>query len=189
MQHISDQTHNFNTENRPNLTHFRPDSQVQKTDHFVLSFPTDIRLWRSLVWWLNTLRTSLRSRVRVCVFFPVPLYFPGGYVTGSTDTSLWTVYKNGVRNYCGNILPDAKLPANILTLTTKAASHDVPVTPDEIVKRGLMTQDEYDEASTKALSLFEYGQVIITLLLLFFFHLWRLIVKNRPNLLISDQEW
>nr|XP_017245859.1 PREDICTED: phosphoribosylaminoimidazole-succinocarboxamide synthase, chloroplastic [Daucus carota subsp. sativus] len=28
----------------------------------------------------------------------------------------------------------------------------------QIVKRGLMTQDEYDEASTKALSLFEYGQ-------------------------------
>ncbi|KAL1802254.1 hypothetical protein ACET3Z_030901 [Daucus carota] len=79
-----------------------------------------------------------------------------GYVTGSTDTSLWTVYKNGVRNYCGNILPDdlvksQRLPANILTPTTKAADHDVPVTPDEIVKRGLMTQDEYDEASTKAL--------------------------------------
>lgn len=29
-----------------------------------------------------------------------------GYVTGSTDTSLWTVYKKGVRNYCGNALSD-----------------------------------------------------------------------------------
>lgn len=29
-----------------------------------------------------------------------------GFVTGSTDTSLWTVYKKGVRNYCGNILPN-----------------------------------------------------------------------------------
>jgi phosphoribosylaminoimidazole-succinocarboxamide synthase len=30
-------------------------------------------------------------------------------VTGSTDTSLWTVYKNGVRNYCGNVLPDGEI--------------------------------------------------------------------------------
>lgn len=29
----------------------------------------------------------------------------------------------------------------------------------QIVKRGLMTQADYDEASRKALSLFEYGQV------------------------------
>lgn len=30
----------------------------------------------------------------------------------------------------------------------------------QIVQRGLMTQAEYDEASSKALSLFEYGQVM-----------------------------
>lgn len=27
-------------------------------------------------------------------------------MTGSTDTSLWTVYNKGVRNYCGNELSD-----------------------------------------------------------------------------------
>lgn len=84
-------------------------------------------------------------------------------MTGSTDTSLWTVYRKGTRNYCGNALPDGafssiyfecvlmfpfsslnnfiihlgllknqKLPANILTPTTKAADHDVPVTPEEV---------------------------------------------------------
>ncbi|MBA0865536.1 hypothetical protein Goshw_013080 [Gossypium schwendimanii] len=91
------------------------------------------------------------------------LYAVRGFVTGSTETSLWTVYKNGVRNYCGNVLPNGlvknqKLTANILTPTTKAEDHDVPVTPDEIIERGLMTQDEFDEAREKALSLFEYGQ-------------------------------
>ncbi|XP_022859925.1 phosphoribosylaminoimidazole-succinocarboxamide synthase, chloroplastic [Olea europaea var. sylvestris] len=99
-----------------------------------------------------------------CSVFPVE-FVVRGYVTGSTDTSLWTVYKNGVRNYCGNALPDGlvknqKLPENILTPTTKAADHDVPVTPQEIVQRGLMTQDHYFEASTKALSLFQYGQQV-----------------------------
>lgn len=34
------------------------------------------------------------------------LFVVRGYVTGSTDTSLWTVYKKGVRNYCGNALSD-----------------------------------------------------------------------------------
>lgn len=99
-----------------------------------------------------------------CSVFPVE-FVVRGYVTGSTDTSLWTVYKNGVRNYCGNVLPDdmvknQKLPANILTPTTKAADHDVPVTPDEIVQRGLMTQADYDEVSDKALRLFEFGQYV-----------------------------
>ncbi|OVA15264.1 SAICAR synthetase [Macleaya cordata] len=124
-----------------------------------------------------------------CSVFPVE-FVVRGFVTGSTDTSLWTVYKNGVRNYCGNALPDGefcslinlvfltaiscpskfmliyiigmvknqKLSANILTPTTKAVDHDVPVTPDEIIERSLMTPDEYDEVRAKALSLFEYGQ-------------------------------
>ncbi|GAB2272708.1 Phosphoribosylaminoimidazole-succinocarboxamide synthase (SAICAR synthetase) [Dionaea muscipula] len=97
-----------------------------------------------------------------CSIFPVE-FVVRGYVTGSTDTSLWTVYKKGVRNYCGNALPDGlvknqKLSANILTPTTKAADHDVPVTPDEIIECGLMTKGDYDEVSHKALSLFEYGQ-------------------------------
>ncbi|XP_057974708.1 phosphoribosylaminoimidazole-succinocarboxamide synthase, chloroplastic [Malania oleifera] len=99
-----------------------------------------------------------------CSVFPVE-FVVRGFVTGSTDTSLWTVYKGGARNYCGNVLADGlvknqKLPANILTPTTKAVDHDVPVTPEEIIRRGLMTQADYDEASRKALSLFEYGQRI-----------------------------
>ncbi|VFQ85555.1 unnamed protein product [Cuscuta campestris] len=125
------------------------------------------------LWWFNRTQHIIPNAVvaspdrnvtiaKKCSVFPVE-FVVRGYVTGSTDTSLWTVYKNGVRNYCGNVLPDGlvknqKLSTNILTPTTKAADHDVPVTPDEIVQRGLMTQDEYDEASRKALSLFEFGQ-------------------------------
>ncbi|XP_031389157.1 phosphoribosylaminoimidazole-succinocarboxamide synthase, chloroplastic [Punica granatum] len=100
--------------------------------------------------------------VKKCSVFPVE-FVARGYVTGSTDTSLWTVYRNGVRNYCGNDLPDGlvknqKLLQNILTPTTKAADHDEPITPEEIVKRGLMTQEDYDEVSKRALQLFDYGQ-------------------------------
>ncbi|GAA0142258.1 ligase [Lithospermum erythrorhizon] len=71
-----------------------------------------------------------------------------GFLTGSTDTSLWTIFKNGIRNYCGNTLPDgALLFVNILTPTTKAVDHDVPVTPNEIVQRGFMNQADLEKAS------------------------------------------
>ncbi|CAM0903141.1 unnamed protein product [Alopecurus aequalis] len=129
------------------------------------------------LWWFN--RTShITPNVVVscpdknvtiakrCTVFPVAKKFVvRGFVTGSTDTSLWTVYSKGVRNYCGNVIPDGmvknqKLAANILTPTTKATDHDVPITPDEIVKSGLMSKDDFDEARSKALSLFEYGQQV-----------------------------
>ncbi|KAG5226655.1 phosphoribosylaminoimidazole-succinocarboxamide synthase [Salix suchowensis] len=125
------------------------------------------------LWWFDRTRHITQNAVvsapdknvtiaKKCSVFPVE-FVVRGYVTGSTDTSLWTVYKNGVRNYCGNALPDGlvksqKLPSNILTPTTKADDHDVPITPEEIVKSGLMTEADYCEVSSKALSLFEYGQ-------------------------------
>ncbi|KAF5740179.1 phosphoribosylaminoimidazole-succinocarboxamide synthase chloroplastic [Tripterygium wilfordii] len=125
------------------------------------------------LWWFNNTQHITQNAIvaspdknvtiaKKCSVFPVE-FVVRGYVTGSTDTSLWTVYKKGIRNYCGNALPDGlvknqKLLSNILTPTTKAVDHDVPVTPDEIIERGLMTQSDYDEASSKALSLFNYGQ-------------------------------
>jgi phosphoribosylaminoimidazole-succinocarboxamide synthase len=51
---------------------------------------------------------------------------------GSTDTSLWTHYSNGARSYCGNTFPDGmrkndRLTVNVITPTTKAEDHDVPI--------------------------------------------------------------
>ncbi|KAD6119545.1 hypothetical protein E3N88_10816 [Mikania micrantha] len=125
------------------------------------------------LWWFNQTHHIAPNAIiavpdqnvtiaKKCSVFPVE-FVVRGYVTGSTDTSLWTVYENGVRNYCGNVLPEGmvkneRLPANIITPTTKAADHDVPIAPDEIVQQGLMSQADYEEASSKALSLFEYGQ-------------------------------
>ena len=65
-----------------------------------------------------------------------------GYITGTTNTSLWTVYQSGQRHYCGNDLPDGlmknqKLPTNYLTPTTKEEDHDRPISPDEIMSEKL----------------------------------------------------
>ena len=72
------------------------------------------------------------------------------HAPGSTDTSLWTHYSAGEREYCGNSFPDgmrknARLENNVITPTTKAASHDVPISAAEIVRQGLMTPEEWDE--------------------------------------------
>ena len=37
--------------------------------------------------------------------FPVE-FVVRGYLTGSTETSLWTKYSAGDREYCGNSFPD-----------------------------------------------------------------------------------
>ncbi len=97
-----------------------------------------------------------------CKVIPIE-FVVRGYITGSTSTSLWTVYKNGDREYCGNILPEGlkknqKLDDNMLTPTTKEEHHDRPISPKDIVKEGWMTQGEWAYCSKIALDLFSFGQ-------------------------------
>lgn len=79
------------------------------------------------------------SVMQKCAVFPVE-FVVRGYMTGSTETSLWTHYRNGEREYCGNALPDGmakneRLAANIITPTTKSAERDVPISPADIVSQ------------------------------------------------------
>ena len=55
-----------------------------------------------------------------------------------------------------------KLPATILTPTTKAdvGGHDAPITPAEVVARGLLTQAQWDELARLSLALFARGREI-----------------------------
>lgn len=85
-----------------------------------------------------------------------------GYITGVTRTSLWFNYQQGVRNYCGNVLPeglrkDQKLPRPILTPTTKREAHDRPISREEAIAEGLVTTEVFDAAADICLRLFDYG--------------------------------
>jgi phosphoribosylaminoimidazole-succinocarboxamide synthase len=88
-----------------------------------------------------------------------------GYLAGSTSTSAWVNYSQGARLFCGNKLPDGlvknqQLPDGpILTPTTKG-EHDEPISPDEIVNRGLVSAKRWSEVTEKALQLFRRGQEI-----------------------------
>jgi phosphoribosylaminoimidazole-succinocarboxamide synthase len=88
-----------------------------------------------------------------------------GYLAGTTGTSILTMYKRGQREMYGVRLADGmrdneKLPRPIITPTTKAfdGGHDEPLTPGDIVGRGLLSQAAWDEVSAHALALFARGQ-------------------------------
>ena len=124
-------------------------------------------------WWFEQTKDIIPNHVidipdpnatlaKKCNVFPIE-FVVRGYITGSTSTSLWTVYNNGDREYCGNILPEGlvknqKLESNMLTPTTKEEHHDRPISPNELVSEGWMTQEDWDYCSQKALELFAFGQ-------------------------------
>src|SRR6516225_4394915 len=89
------------------------------------------------------------------------------YLTGTTGTSIWPMYRAGRREIYGMRFPDGlrenqKLPATIITPTTKAVdgSHDEPLTPGDIIGRGLLTSEQWREVSELALALFARGREI-----------------------------
>jgi len=124
-------------------------------------------------WWFEQTKDIIPNHVidipdpnvtlaKKCDVFPIE-FVVRGYITGSTSTSLWTVYNNGDREYCGNTLPEGliknqKLESNMLTPTTKEEHHDRPISPNELVSEGWMTQEDWDYCSQKALELFAFGQ-------------------------------
>jgi len=124
-------------------------------------------------WWFEQTKHIIPNQVisvpdpnvtlaKKCKVFPIE-FVVRGYITGSTSTSLWTVYKNGDREYCGNTLKDGliknqKLETNMLTPTTKEEHHDRPISPSEIINENWMSSKDWDYCSKKALELFEFGQ-------------------------------
>lgn len=96
--------------------------------------------------------------------FPVEMVVRG-YITGVTSTAAWTAYSKGERKFCGNLLPEGlkknqKFEKAIITPTTKSDEHDEKVSGEEVVSRGLMTQEQWDFVADKALKLFARGQEI-----------------------------
>jgi phosphoribosylaminoimidazole-succinocarboxamide synthase len=90
-----------------------------------------------------------------------------GYISGSTSTSLWTLYENGARNAYGVELPDGlnkndTLPTPVITPTTKAeaGAHDEPITSAEIVSKGVLPAELWAQVQAAALAIFARGQAV-----------------------------
>ena len=86
-----------------------------------------------------------------------------GYLTGVTDTSIWTRYQNGERAFGGFTLPDGMkkdtaLPAPLFDPTTKEDTHDRNLSREGFITEGIVTAEEYDEVKRLAETLFARGQ-------------------------------
>ena len=88
-----------------------------------------------------------------------------GYLTGSSETSIWRAYETGHRTFCGHTLPDGmkkhqKLEKPLLTPSTKAehGDHDRSVSKDELLAMGQITPEQFEVMSRYAHDLFAFGQ-------------------------------
>ncbi|MCZ0937645.1 MAG: phosphoribosylaminoimidazolesuccinocarboxamide synthase [Caldilineaceae bacterium] len=104
--------------------------------------------------------------VRKCRTLPVEVVVRG-FISGVTKTSLWYQYSQGERTIYGMDFPDGlnkndQLPLPVITPTTKAAKggHDELITSKEIVEKGLVEDDLWEEVCSAALALFARGQEV-----------------------------
>jgi phosphoribosylaminoimidazole-succinocarboxamide synthase len=93
-----------------------------------------------------------------CETYPVEMVVRG-YLAGHA----WRTYKSGLRVLCGVTLPEGlkendRLPTPIITPTTKAhEGHDEDISRDEIIKQGLVSEEEYQQLEAYTLALFAKG--------------------------------
>ncbi|WP_299820697.1 phosphoribosylaminoimidazolesuccinocarboxamide synthase [uncultured Pontibacter sp.] len=85
-----------------------------------------------------------------------------GYLAGHA----WREYKAGKRSVCGVTLPDGlrendKLPEPIITPTTKAdAGHDEDISREEILAKGLVSEEDYLKLERYTQALFARGTAL-----------------------------
>ncbi len=97
-----------------------------------------------------------------CDPYPVEMIVRA-YLTGSS----WRTYKAGAREICsipipGGMRENQKFPEPLITPTTKAAhgKHDEDISHDEIIRRGLIPEDEYYMIEKYSMEVFMRGSEI-----------------------------
>lgn len=108
--------------------------------------------------WFETMPDANVSFGLACDAIPVEMVVRG-YLAGHA----WRTYRSGERTLCGVTLPEGlhendKLPNPIITPTTKAhEGHDEDISREEIISRGLVSEQDYAQLENYALLLFERG--------------------------------
>ncbi|WP_320052549.1 phosphoribosylaminoimidazolesuccinocarboxamide synthase [uncultured Acetobacteroides sp.] len=97
-----------------------------------------------------------------CETYPVEMIVRG-YLCGSA----WRDYKAGDRMLCGIELPEGmvenqKFPEPLVTPTTKAeiGEHDANISKAEIIAKGLVSKEEYEQLEQYAIAIFNRGTEI-----------------------------
>jgi phosphoribosylaminoimidazole-succinocarboxamide synthase len=94
-----------------------------------------------------------------CETFPVEMV-----VRGNLTGHAWRTYKSGKRELCGVTLPEGLkendyFPAPIITPTTKAhEGHDEDISREDILAKGLVSKEDYEQLEKYTLALFARGK-------------------------------
>ena len=123
-------------------------------------------------WWFEATQSIIQNhliecpqpnamRVKKCRVIPIEVIVRG-YITGTTNTSLWTLYQQGAREVFGTQLPEnlqknQKLAQAILTPTTKSTEHDRPLERDELLSIPGLTPELWMQIEKTALALFQFA--------------------------------
>ena len=97
----------------------------------------------------------------LCKPFPVEMIIRG-YLTGSS----WRTYKSGQRSICGVAIPDGmkehqRFEKPIITPTPKAdEGHDEDISREEIIRQGLISEEDYKQIEEITYKLFQRGSEI-----------------------------
>jgi phosphoribosylaminoimidazole-succinocarboxamide synthase len=147
-------------------------------DHIVATVPYKGQVLNELAaWWFDTTADIVANHVvsvpdpnaTIAIeASPLPVeVVVRGVMTGSTSTSLWRQYEAGARHIYGYAFADGlekntPLAHPIVTPTTKAADggHDEPLTCADVVARGLVAAELWDQVQSVALALFARGQAV-----------------------------
>lgn len=97
-------------------------------------------------------------RVHECESLPIEMIVRA-YITGSA----WRAYQKG-ESVSGITFPEGlknyqKLPEIVITPSTKAevGEHDMPISKEEIIQKGLVAADVYEDIEQKTLALFKFA--------------------------------
>lgn len=109
--------------------------------------------------WLMDVPAPTVSIGRKCNPFKIEMV-----VRGNLTGHAWRTYSSGKRELCGVKMPDGMkendpFPEPIITPSTKAEEgHDEDISKEEIIHRGLATEDEWEILHSYALRLFARGK-------------------------------
>jgi phosphoribosylaminoimidazole-succinocarboxamide synthase len=111
--------------------------------------------------WMTAVPDPMVTVGKFCAAYPVEMIIRG-YLTGSS----WRTYKKGARSICGVPIPDGmreheRFPEPIVTPTTKATEgHDEDISREEILKQGLVSEEDYILLEKYTKELFQRGSEI-----------------------------
>src|SRR5471030_246051 len=111
--------------------------------------------------WVVTVPDPSVTVGRICDPFKVEMVIRG-YLAGHA----WREYSSGKREICGVSMPEGlkendKLPEPIITPTTKASvGHDEDISREEILKKGIVSEEDYLQLEKHTHALYQRGTEI-----------------------------